>query len=50
MAPNMGFAEQDTVQFGNPTQDYNPVHYEKRWAEERGFGGMICHGRLVWFP
>jgi acyl dehydratase len=41
------FTQQDTVQFGNLTRDYNPVHYDERWADKKGFGGLICHGLLV---
>ncbi len=41
------FTLQDTVQFGNLTRDYNPAHYDLRWVEEKGFGGLICHGLLV---
>lgn len=33
--------------FGNLTRDYNPVHYDKRWTDEKGFKDLICHGLLI---
>ncbi|MBU1342298.1 MAG: MaoC family dehydratase [Proteobacteria bacterium] len=41
------FTQQDTVLFGDITRDYNPVHYDGRWTDEKGFKGLICHGLLV---
>lgn len=41
------FTQNDTAQFGELTRDYNPVHDDMRWAEGKGFGGLICHGLLV---
>lgn len=41
------FKREDTLIFGDLTRDYNPVHYDKRWTEEKGFKGLICHGLLV---
>jgi len=41
------FTREDTVAFGALTRDYNPVHYEPRFAQDRGFSGMICHGLLT---
>lgn len=41
------FTRGDTEAFGDLTRDYNPVHYESRWAEAKGFDGLICHGMLV---
>lgn len=41
------FTEADTIQFGDLTRDYNPVHYDHRWANSKGFNGLICHGLLV---
>lgn len=41
------FSESDTRAFGQLTRDYNPVHYEPRFAAEKGFPGLICHGLLV---
>jgi 3-hydroxybutyryl-CoA dehydratase len=37
----------DTLEFGNITRDYNPVHYDERFAEVKGFNGLICHGLLT---
>lgn len=41
------FTQADTLVFGDLTRDYNPVHYDGRWAEAKGFTGLICHGLLV---
>ncbi len=36
-----------TEYFGDITRDYNPVHYDFRWVEAKGFKGLICHGLIV---
>jgi len=41
------FTEEDTLKFGDLTRDYNPVHYDSRWTDQKGFKGLICHGLLV---
>lgn len=41
------FSQSDTHRFGELTRDYNPVHYEPRWAEQKHYSGPICHGLLV---
>jgi acyl dehydratase len=41
------FSQEETQAFGDLTRDYNPVHYEPRWAEIKGYAGLICHGLLV---
>lgn len=41
------FTREETMAFGDLTRDYNPVHYDTRWTEEKGFKGLICHGLLV---
>ena len=41
------FSKEETLSFGDLTRDYNPVHYDERWSESKGFGGLICHGLLV---
>jgi acyl dehydratase len=41
------FTKKDTLVFGDLTQDYNPVHYDTQWTEEKGFKGLICHGLLI---
>jgi acyl dehydratase len=41
------FTADDIPAFGRITRDYNPVHYEPRWTEAKGFSGLICHGLLV---
>jgi len=41
------FTQEETESFGDMTRDYNPIHYDLRWAEAKGFEGLICHGLLV---
>ena len=41
------FSEKETLVFGDLTRDYNPVHYDTGWSDEKGFDGLICHGLLV---
>jgi acyl dehydratase len=41
------FTEEDVEIFGDLTRDFNPVHYEKRFTDKKGFSGLICHGLLV---
>ena len=41
------FTAKDVEAFGHLTRDYNPVHYETRFTDLKGFTGLICHGLLV---
>ena len=41
------FSQEELLAFGQLTRDYNPVHYEPRWHEAKGFDAPICHGLLV---
>ena len=41
------FSEQDMIAFAEITRDYNPVHFDDRFAALKNFGGRICHGLLV---
>jgi 3-hydroxybutyryl-CoA dehydratase len=41
------FAEQDTIAFADISRDYNPVHFDHRFAKAQHFHGKICHGLLV---
>ena len=41
------FAEQDTMAFADISRDYNPVHFDHRFAKVKNFHGRICHGLLV---
>lgn len=41
------FTQRDVEVFGDITRDYNPVHYEERFARVKGYSGLICHGLLV---
>ncbi len=37
------FTEQDTRSFADISRDYNPVHFNDRFAELKNFCGRICH-------
>lgn len=41
------FSEQDVIQFADISRDYNPVHFDERFAEVKNFDGHICHGLLI---
>jgi 3-hydroxybutyryl-CoA dehydratase len=41
------FTEQDTQAFAGLSRDYNPVHFDDRFASAKNFSGRICHGLLV---
>jgi acyl dehydratase len=41
------FTEELTRAFGDLSRDYNPIHYDRRFASAKGFTGLICHGLLV---
>lgn len=41
------FTEQDTMAFAEMSRDYNPVHFDDRFANVKNFQGRICHGLLV---
>jgi 3-hydroxybutyryl-CoA dehydratase len=41
------FTEADTMAFAEMSRDFNPVHFNKRFAEAKNFRGRICHGLLV---
>ena len=40
------FTEKDVHQFADITRDYNPVHFDDRFAKVKNFEGRICHGLL----
>jgi len=41
------FTEQDVMDFAGASRDYNPVHFEDRFARVKNFNGRICHGLLI---
>lgn len=41
------FTEADVAVFADISRDYNPVHFDERFTEIKGFSGRICHGLLV---
>lgn len=41
------FTEAETRAFGDLSRDYNPVHYDRRFAGAKKLTGLICHGLLV---
>jgi 3-hydroxybutyryl-CoA dehydratase len=41
------FTAEETEIFGDITRDYNPVHYDQRFAAAKSFPELIAHGLLV---
>jgi acyl dehydratase len=41
------FTEEDMIAFARITRDYNPIHFDDRFADVKSFNGRICHGLLV---
>ena len=41
------FTEEDMIAFAGITRDYNPVHFDHRFAAVKNFNSRICHGLLV---
>src|SRR5258707_14737970 len=41
------FTAQDMLAFADLSRDYNPVHFDDRFADAKNFRGRICHGLLV---
>jgi 3-hydroxybutyryl-CoA dehydratase len=41
------FTEDDVILFGRISRDYNPVHFDSRFAKARNFSTPICHGLLA---
>ncbi len=46
-AVSRSFTEPEMVAFADISRDYNPVHFDDRFAEVKGFRGRICHGLLI---
>jgi 3-hydroxybutyryl-CoA dehydratase len=41
------FTKHDVLEFADISRDYNPVHFDKRFANVKRLDGCICHGLLV---
>ena len=41
------FTETDMLAFAASTRDYNPVHFDQRFASSKKFSARICHGLLI---
>jgi acyl dehydratase len=41
------FTERDVISFADISRDYNPVHFDDRFAKTKKLSGRICHGLLV---
>ena len=41
------FTRHDTTAFADVGRDYNPVHFDLRFAKAKNFHDPICHGLLV---
>ena len=40
------FTEKEVMDFAKISRDYNPVHFDERFAKAMKFNGKICHGLL----
>jgi acyl dehydratase len=47
IATERTFTEEDLLHFADLTRDYNPVHFDERFAAAKNLPGRICHGLLV---
>jgi 3-hydroxybutyryl-CoA dehydratase len=41
------FTENDVLGFARISRDYNPVHFDARFAKAKNFSAPICHGLLA---
>jgi 3-hydroxybutyryl-CoA dehydratase len=41
------FTDEDVTLFAKVSKDYNPVHFDARFAKVRKFPRVICHGLLA---
>ena len=41
------FSEKDMIRFAEVTRDYNPIHFDDRFASVKKFTARICHGLLA---
>jgi len=41
------FTADDVTLFAQISRDYNPIHFDARFAEARNFSAPICHGLLT---
>ena len=41
------FTNDDVVNFAGISRDYNPVHFDARFAKARNFPAPVCHGLLA---
>ncbi len=41
------FTEDDVTRFARISRDYNPIHFDARFAKVKNFSAPICHGLLA---
>lgn len=41
------FNEQDIIRFADISRDYNPVHFDERFAKVKNYERRVCHGLLI---
>ena len=41
------FTDDDLIRFAHISRDYNPFHFDARFARARNFPAPICHGLLI---
>jgi 3-hydroxybutyryl-CoA dehydratase len=41
------FTDDDVIRFAKISRDYNPIHFDARFAKAKNFSAPICHGLLA---
>ena len=41
------FTDQDVLRYAEISRDYNPVHFDERFANVKDFTGTVCQGIFV---
>ena len=41
------FSEEEVIRFAEISRDFNPVHFDERFAKAKNLDACICHGLLV---
>ena len=39
--------ENDVVEYANISGDFNPIHFDSKYAQQQGFSNKIVHGMLT---
>lgn len=41
------FSDEEVRRFAEISRDYNPIHFDRRWTDAKGYADRACHGLLV---